>query len=69
MEYLLRTSGKKLARAKPHIWCDGDTACRMFSTGGIRRKDDYTVTSVTGGREICHMCRMATVADQLRPPE
>ena len=36
--YLVPRVGKKRAS---HIWLEGDTACRMVSTGGLVRTDKY----------------------------
>jgi hypothetical protein len=38
-----------------HIWVEGDTACRMLSTGGIK-KGKKTVLSELDGRKVCSMC-------------
>jgi hypothetical protein len=50
--FLIRNEGKK---SKAHIWIESDTACRMWSTEGIK-KSRYSVTETRGDREICHMC-------------
>lgn len=62
MKYLIRKTGRK---QKAHIWFEGplegasDTACRMWSTGGLRQ-DRYEVRTDRGEREICHMCQHLT---------
>ncbi len=38
-----------------HLWDDGDTYCRQFSTGGLNPRK-YRVFDETGGRRICKMC-------------
>ena len=39
-----------------HIWVDGDTACKMLSTGGLR-PGIKAVHEKAGGRRVCLMCR------------
>lgn len=51
-EFLIRKTG---AKARAHLWLGHDTACRMWSTGGMKQSR-YQVTSVRGDREICLMC-------------
>jgi len=38
-----------------HIWTGEDTACRMYSTGGLRKSGK--VFDDRGERRICTMCR------------
>lgn len=52
---------KKRWKKKPpvaHIWEGNDTRCRMWSTGGIVKKDRYEVVATTD-HEICQICREA----------
>jgi len=59
-KYLLKVVGKKQTVA--HIW-DGsskDTACRLWSTGGIHSKENYVVRDDTMGRGICQLCKHKT---------
>lgn len=42
------------SKKKAHLWDDGDTYCRMYSTGGLGKKK-YHVTENTI-RPICQMC-------------
>lgn len=49
--YLIKRGSKPGKRWVAHIWhgdypqsLEGDTACRMWSTGGIRRKAGYLVS-------------------------
>lgn len=43
-------------RSSPaHIWTHDDTACRMYSTGGIPKVGK--VHNNAGGRRICVMCK------------
>lgn len=51
MEYLL---AKKISKSA-HIWMGTDTACRMFSTGGLRKKN-YHVEASAGMRSLCKIC-------------
>ena len=53
MEYLVR----KRLTGKAHYWLGLDTACKMASSGGLNVKR-YKVSGDTGGRRICHMCRV-----------
>lgn len=57
MEWLIRNKG---GSAKAHVWIDGDigkdTACRMWSTGGLRR-DRYRVLDQRGLHQICWNCQ------------
>ena len=52
MKYAINTKKKK---SKAHIWDDGDTYCRMYSTGGMKKKKVEVFESTT--REICQMCK------------
>lgn len=38
-----------------HLWNGTDTACRMFSTGGMRKKRQRLSDSLLG-KKICTMC-------------
>lgn len=51
MKYLY----KKSTSGAAHIWDDGDTYCRMYSTGGLRKKK-YETHDDADGRRICKMC-------------
>ncbi|MCA6108159.1 hypothetical protein [Bradyrhizobium cenepequi] len=53
-KFLIR---KKGAKVRAHIWSESrkDTACRMWSTGGLKRHR-YAVTESRGDLEICAMC-------------
>jgi hypothetical protein len=51
MEYLVRKTGSRVA----HLWDDGDTYCRMYSTGGLVKKK-YIVVQDRNTKEICQMC-------------
>jgi hypothetical protein len=53
MQYLYNSTKKHTAA---HIWVDGDTACRMLSTGGMRR-GAKKLFSDYGTRRICAMCQ------------
>ncbi len=54
MPFLIRNRGKKV---KAHIWLGNDTACRMYSTGGLRQPR-YEVHETSCGRPICTMCQI-----------
>jgi len=56
VEYLVPKSGKRAT----HVWVERDTACRMYSTGGLRRTDKYDIVDRAerhkNHRKICAMC-------------
>jgi len=40
-----------------HLWTGYDTACRQWSTGGIKAKKQYAVLPDNSGHfQICTMC-------------
>lgn len=51
-KYLIRKIG---AKARAHLWNGEDTACRMWSTGGLK-KSRFEVKDEKGAHEICLMC-------------
>jgi hypothetical protein len=54
MRFLVKNDGKKSA---VHVWTEGDTLCRMASTGGLDLKRYVTVTELDQA-DICHMCEV-----------
>jgi hypothetical protein len=44
---------------RSHYWDSSkrDTFCRMWSTGGIKGKDKYTVSNKNTCKSICKMCK------------
>ncbi len=58
MKYLIRKKGWK---NRAHLWIGGDTACRMYSTGGLGRnaKHRYAVHDTPRGRQVCSMCNVS----------
>lgn len=44
-------------KTRAHIWLGKDTACRMYSTGGIKRKWNYTVSKDVYNMPICENCK------------
>lgn len=47
-------SGRKLA----HLWTGADTACHMWSSGGINRaRGEWRVFDDPAGKRICNQCR------------
>lgn len=53
MKYLVRnTSASSIA----HIWNGYDTACKMFSSGGLN-KSRFDIKETDEGRGICTMCK------------
>jgi len=53
MKYLVNPN-KPASRA--HLWDEGDTYCKMYSTGGMRKKK-YKPTDDPQGKGICLMCQ------------
>lgn len=51
-QYLLQKNNPKVA----HLWKGYDTACRMYSTGGLACRK-YEVKDSACGMKICTMCR------------
>lgn len=43
------------SKKKAHLWDDGDTYCRMYSTGGMGKKKYHVVDSTE--RDVCQMCQ------------
>lgn len=56
--YLVRKSKPRVA----HIWKGADTACRLYSTGGMRKKK-YTVAYSATTLPICTMCDNVMMRD------
>ncbi len=56
IEFLIRTKKRKRQAARAHIWTGEGTACRMFSTGGMNRRN-YTRSTDGRGLPVCQMCR------------
>lgn len=54
-QYLTRKRKPKVA----HLWLGRDTACRMYSTGGMRTKR-YVVSNDRRDLPICTMCLAVT---------
>src|SRR5271166_5532841 len=52
--YLVKNHGKK---TRAHYWTGSDTVCRMWSTGGLRDKSRYSVTSDDAGLPVCQLCQ------------
>lgn len=51
--FLIR-SNKKTGSA--HFWNGHDTACKMWSTGGMNQRRKWSVLADAGSRPICTMC-------------
>ena len=53
--YLIR---KSRPNARAHIWDGKDTACRMWSSGGLKQTlSDWVAVDVTCGQPVCSMCK------------
>lgn len=55
MQYLIRKGKNRAA----HIWLGSDTACRMWSTGGIPKRKSFVLEPDSGDLRVCHMCEVA----------
>jgi hypothetical protein len=53
MKYLINMDKES---NKAHLWDDGDTYCKMYSTNGLIKKK-YKTYDNTQDREICLMCQ------------
>lgn len=53
--FAVRCNGQGTPTGKTHLWTGHDTACRMWSTGGLpgRHKYRYFIAPPT---ELCHNC-------------
>lgn len=52
-------------KAKYHHWNGRDTACRLWSTGGINQaRPGWTVAPTPPLRPLCHMCKELASARQ-----
>lgn len=50
--YLLNPNKNK---SSAHLWLDNDTVCKMYSTGGMRKKRQQ-LSPTHLGKPICTMC-------------
>jgi hypothetical protein len=60
-QYLIKLSGGGSLKSVAHIWiaAENDTACRMWSTGGMgagKSSKDYVVTDTRHNKRLCSMC-------------
>ena len=53
MKYLYNPNKTKHAA---HLWDDGDTYCKMYSTGGMTKKKKQVFDSPSD-RRVCQMCQ------------
>jgi hypothetical protein len=60
-EFLIRSVGEK---NRAHIWLGADTACRMWSTGGLKQSR-FEVRETAEGRDICQMCTNASLRQKV----
>lgn len=58
--YLIRVNGKKQSA---HIWNGKDTACKMWSTGGMNKEKEYEVHQTNKGKHVCTMCLVNSIKD------
>ena len=52
MQYAINPKKNK---SVAHVWTGTDTACRMYSTGGMRKKR-YKLFTDPMGKPLCVMC-------------
>lgn len=62
--YLINTRKQKNVA---HIWEHGDTACRLYSTGGFPDKDSFQRFDNDLGRRLCKMCESVVYGAGGRP--
>lgn len=57
-------------RGVAHIWTDGDTACKMLNSGGMRRGNKRLIEE-KDERLVCQMCKvnMRKVKPYVASPE
>jgi hypothetical protein len=53
-------------KQRAHRWDEDrqDTVCKMWSTGGIRKRETFVFSDDAGGRQICAMCQVNDVKRQ-----
>jgi hypothetical protein len=61
--YLIRKKGQRLHKAKAHIWIGNDTACRMWSTGGLVR-EHFELCDGRGEHKVCWMCSVNSAKEE-----
>lgn len=59
-----RRERKKIPLPVAHLWDGTDTRCRMWSTGGIQKKNHYRVRATPEGRKVCNLCLGEPSLDQ-----
>jgi len=55
MKYLVNLNK---INSKAHLWDEGDTWCKMLSTGGLNKKK-YKVTDLSMNKDVCSLCEAA----------
>ena len=57
MLYYIKVRGKPrhVRKSVAHLWVNGDTACTMYSTGGLT-PDTYELTEDKGDKKVCELC-------------
>lgn len=66
MEYLIRDQGTKNSA---HFWIGTDTACKMWTTGGMNQRRKWSVHSDPGTHPICQMCLNISAHDDCEHTE
>lgn len=66
MTYLFN---ERKPKSMAHLWLGQDTACRLWSTGGIKQSRPGWITSPTPmGRSLCQMCLINAGAQLAHKP-
>lgn len=67
-KYLVRINGSQKPGKILHFWHESthDTACRMWSTGGLDWSKQWEIRDSLGEGKLCHMCRVSLL--KLIPP-
>lgn len=59
-----RRERKRIPLPVAHLWDGTDTRCRMWSTGGIQKKNRYFARATPEGRKVCNLCLGEPALDQ-----
>lgn len=70
--FLIRDSNPN---ATAHHWDGHDTACKMWSTGGMNKNKKWSIRAASGSHPICTMCAnvqakkgIGNAMDEMRKP-
>lgn len=62
--YLVRRNKAKVY----HVFIDGDTCCRLYSTGGMNKRK-YKMVKDSNGLPMCQMCGIKMAQRKIEHPE